>query len=78
VFRSYPDTGPACGLYTHNLWQSHTDGYSYSYIHRYSYGYRHCYFYSYGKRYADSYRGTPARNSDAAAAADTGSSPVSL
>jgi hypothetical protein len=62
------------------LWQSHADGYCYSYIHRYCncYGYRHCYLYSYGKRYADSNRGTPARNSDPATAADTAASPVRL
>ena len=51
-------------------WESHADSYSYSYSysHRDSYGY--------GNRYADSNCGTTASNSDTAAAANTGASPV--
>ena len=63
-----------------HLWQSHADPDGDSYSHatatatpRYADSYSHGH--GYGNRYADSYCGT-ASNSDTAAAADTGASPV--
>ena len=65
--RRADDSGPACGLHTHWLWESHADPDGHSYSHGYRYADRYCVAYSYcaAKVFAD-----------AQAAAYTAASPV--
>jgi hypothetical protein len=72
----HSDTRPACGLHTHELWESYTDPDGDSYSDGYSCSYGYGYGYSHRNANCDIYS-TATLNSNTTASSHAAASPVS-